>query len=68
MKYFLEQAYSKKFSDKSELLANNSDEAKVKLELFNIMFGPFDRTSEDNVRRLWVKMQNRLAQIFIPKI
>ena len=45
---FLEQVYSKNSQIKSELLANNSDEAKVKLELFNIMFGPFDRL-EDNV-------------------
>ena len=45
---FLEQVYSKNSQIKSELLADNRDEAKVKLELFNIMFGPFDRL-EDNV-------------------
>lgn len=45
---FLEQVYSKNSQIKSELMADNSDEAKVKLELFNIMFGPFDRL-EDNV-------------------
>jgi hypothetical protein len=44
---FLEQVYSKNSKIKSELMADNSDEAKVKLELFNIMFGPFDRL-EDN--------------------
>ncbi len=45
---FLEQVYSKNAQIKSDLLADNSDEAKIKLELFNIMFGPFDRL-EDNV-------------------
>jgi hypothetical protein len=44
---FLEQVYSKNSQIKSDLLADNSDKAKIKLELFNIMFGPFDRLEGD---------------------
>lgn len=49
---FLEQVYSKNLQIKSELVSKISDktnlEPDLKLELFNIMFGPFDRL-EDNV-------------------
>jgi len=53
---FLEQVYSKNTQIKSELLSKISNkstlelepELKTQLELFNIMFGPFDRL-EDNV-------------------
>ena len=44
---FLEQVYSKNSQIKSDLLADKSDEAKIKLELFNIMVGPFDRLEDD---------------------
>lgn len=52
---FLEQVYSKNIQVKSELLAKISNkstpelepELKTQLDLFNIMFGPFDRL-EDN--------------------
>lgn len=47
---FLEQVYSKNNQIKSELSAKSKPELKpeLELELFNIMFGPFDRL-EDNV-------------------
>lgn len=53
---FLEQVYSKNNQIKSDLLSNVSNkseliekpELKLELELFNIMFGPFDRL-EDNI-------------------
>ena len=53
---FLEQVYSKNNQIKSDLLSNLSNkselikkpELKLELELFNIMFGPFDRL-EDNI-------------------
>lgn len=53
---FLEQVYSKNDQIKSDLLSNVSNkseliekpELKLELELFNIMFGPFDRL-EDNI-------------------
>ena len=53
---FLEQVYSKNDQIKSDLLSNVSNkseliekpELKLQLELFNIMFGPFDRL-EDNI-------------------
>ncbi len=57
---FLEQVYSKNNQIKSDLISKISDknnlesatadrlEPELKLELFNIMFGPFDRL-EDNV-------------------
>ena len=44
---FLEQVYSKNDQIKSELMAKNSEEAKLQLELFNIMVGPFDRLEDD---------------------
>jgi hypothetical protein len=53
---FLEQVYSKNNQIKSELTSNLSNksiltkqpELKLEFELFNIMFGPFDRL-EDNI-------------------
>jgi len=53
---FLEQVYSKNNQIKSDLISKVEDksslevkpELKLQLELFNIMFGPFDRL-EDNV-------------------
>ncbi|MBU0579819.1 MAG: peptidase, partial [Candidatus Margulisbacteria bacterium] len=44
---FLEQVYSKNNQIKSDLMAQDSEEAKYQLELFNIMFGPFDRLEHD---------------------
>lgn len=52
---FLEQVYSKNNQIKSDLLSKVSNksvlseqpELKLQLELFNIMFGPFDRLEDD---------------------
>jgi len=44
---FLEQVYSKNDQIKVELLIENSEKAKLQLELFNIMAGPFDRLEDD---------------------
>jgi hypothetical protein len=44
---FLEQVYSKNDQIKADLIKNNTEEAKLQLELFNIMFGPFDRLEHD---------------------
>ena len=44
---FLDQVYSKNKEIKAELMAHNYDKAKLELELFNIMFGPFDRLEDD---------------------
>ena len=46
-KLFLEQVYSKNDEIKAKLLKDNSEKGKLELELFNIMFGPFNRL-EDN--------------------
>jgi len=40
---YLEQVYSKNDQIKADLSNNSTEEAKLQLELFNIMFGPFDR-------------------------
>jgi hypothetical protein len=44
---FLDQVYSKNNRIKADLMEEDSEEAKDKLELFNIMFGPFDRLDHD---------------------
>jgi len=44
---FLEQVYSKNNEIKTELMVQDSEEAGYQLELFNIMFGPFDRLEHD---------------------
>ena len=44
---FLDQVYSKNYQIRDELKANDSEEHKLKLELFTIMFGPFDRLEHD---------------------
>lgn len=44
---YLEQVYSKNDSIKASLMADNSADAKTKLEYFNIVFGPFDRLEHD---------------------
>ena len=44
---FLEQVYSKNDQIKADLMKQDTKEAKEQLELFNIMFGPFDRLDHD---------------------
>ncbi|MCW8804490.1 MAG: peptidase, partial [Ignavibacteriaceae bacterium] len=44
---FLEQVYSRNNEIKAQLMAQDTEEAKEQLELFNIMFGPFDRLDHD---------------------
>jgi len=44
---FLEQVYSKNDEIKARLMSENTEEAKLQLELFKIMFGPFDRLEHD---------------------
>lgn len=44
---FLEQVYSQNNQIKSKLESSNNDIDKLKLEYFNIMFGPFDRLDEN---------------------
>jgi len=44
---FLEQVYSKNDQIKNDLIKSNTEKAKLQLELFNIMFGPFDRLEHD---------------------
>ncbi|MCH6573838.1 MAG: peptidase, partial [Bacteroidetes bacterium] len=45
---FLDQVYSKNNEIKAELETMNTDEASLQLELFNIMFGAFNRLEHDN--------------------
>ncbi len=44
---FLDQVYSKNKEIKADLMAQDNEEAKLQLELFNIMFGPFNRLEHD---------------------
>lgn len=47
---FLDQVYSKNYEIRKNLMeqaANGSEKAKLELELFTIMFGPFDRLDHD---------------------
>ncbi len=44
---FLEQVYSKNDEIKARLMKENTEVAKLQLELFNMMFGPFDRLEHD---------------------
>ncbi len=44
---FLEQVYSKNVEIKSQLEKSENTEDKLKLEYFNINFGPFDRLDHD---------------------
>jgi hypothetical protein len=44
---FLNQVYSKNEEIKAKLMSENTEEAKLRLQLFNIMFGPFDRLEHD---------------------
>jgi len=44
---FLDQVYSKNYQIREELKAGNTEEQKLKLEYFNMMFGPFDRLEHD---------------------
>jgi len=44
---FLSQVYSKNKQIKAGLMAKHNEEANNQLELFNIMFGPFDRLEHE---------------------
>ncbi len=44
---FLSQVYSKNFEIRKKLAASNSELDKLKLDYFDIMFGPFDRVEEE---------------------
>ena len=44
---FLEQVYSKNDEIKASLMKENTEVANLQLELFNMMFGPFDRLEHD---------------------
>ena len=44
---YLDQVYSKNVQTKSELMKKNDELSKLQLELFDIMFGPFDRLEDD---------------------
>lgn len=44
---FLDQVYSKNHEIKNELMKKTDEVSKLQLELFNIMFGPFDRLEDD---------------------
>lgn len=44
---FLEQVYSRNQEIKDGLMVQDTEEAKLQLELFDIMFGPFDRLKHD---------------------
>jgi len=44
---FLDQVYSKNNQIKAELMSKGTEEAKQQLELFDIMFGPFNRLEHD---------------------
>ncbi|HEY6437215.1 MAG TPA: peptidase, partial [Ignavibacteriaceae bacterium] len=44
---FLEQVYSQNDEIKASLMKETTEESKLQLELFNMMFGPFDRLDHD---------------------
>jgi len=44
---YLGQVYSRNYEIKNELMKKNDEISKLQLELFNIMFGPFDRLEDD---------------------
>jgi hypothetical protein len=44
---FLDQVYSKNYEIKNELMKKTDEASKLQLELFNLMFGPFDRLEND---------------------
>jgi hypothetical protein len=44
---FLDQVYSKNNEIKADLMVQDTEESKYQLELFNIMFGPFNRLEHD---------------------
>jgi hypothetical protein len=44
---FLDQVYSKNNEIKADLVVQDTEESKYQLELFNIMFGPFNRLEHD---------------------
>ena len=44
---FLDQVYSKNNQIKADLLSQENEKSNLRLELFNIMFGPFNRLEHD---------------------
>ncbi|MCJ7552623.1 MAG: peptidase, partial [Ignavibacteriaceae bacterium] len=44
---FLSQVYSKNFEIRNSLIKMNNERAYLQVQLFNIMFGPFDRLDHD---------------------
>ncbi|MBT8380843.1 MAG: peptidase, partial [Ignavibacteria bacterium] len=44
---FLEQVYSNNNNIRTDLMVQDTEESKYQLELFEIMFGPFDRLEHD---------------------
>lgn len=44
---FLDQVYSQNYKLRDELKSDTSEAGKLKLELFTMMFGPFDRLEHD---------------------
>jgi hypothetical protein len=44
---FLNQVYSKNEEIEAKLMSENTEDSKLRLQLFNIMFGPFDRLDHD---------------------
>jgi hypothetical protein len=44
---YLDQVYSKNIQIKAELMKKEDEKSKLQLELFDIMFGPFNRLEDD---------------------
>jgi hypothetical protein len=44
---YLDQVYSKNIQIKAELMKKDDEKSKLRLELFDIMFGPFNRLEDD---------------------
>lgn len=68
---FLDQVYSKNYGIKNELEKKTDEVSKLQLQLFNIMFGPFDRLEDDEPfiqRILWIGTDKKpLGANFYPE-
>ncbi len=62
---FLEQVYSKNYQILKQLKSGTSEEDKLALEYFNIMFGPFDRLEND--KPFWGKEKKPMGANFYPE-
>lgn len=62
---FLDQVYSKNYEIKNELMRKTDEVSKLQLELFNIMFGPFDRLEDDEP--FWGTEKKPLGANFYPE-